>query len=277
MTARDIIVVISSHVARGAVGNRIIVPVLERAGFDVWVVPTVLLPYHPGVGRGARLVPDDDIFVATLADLVASGVSRVRAIISGYLGAAGQADAISNFVRAVKKRQPNCCYICDPVIGDVRGLYVPDATALAMRDVLVPIADVITPNRYEHDWLTGSESRQLSDWIEASRLLAPSHQLITSAPGDGRAPIGNLLLSPDGIYYCGHAQFNGVPHGTGDLVSALTAICRAQTLDCEQTLRIITQGVFDVVCAAYDSGADDLDTRPANDSTCLQLSLHRIG
>ncbi|MBE0694401.1 MAG: pyridoxal kinase, partial [Aquamicrobium sp.] len=39
------VIVISSHVARGTVGNRAAVFALETLGLPVWAVPTVILPW----------------------------------------------------------------------------------------------------------------------------------------------------------------------------------------------------------------------------------------
>ena len=63
------VIVISSHVARGSVGNRAAVFALETLGFPVWAVPTVILPWHPGHGRATRIVPPLDQFKALMADL----------------------------------------------------------------------------------------------------------------------------------------------------------------------------------------------------------------
>ena len=52
------VIVVSSHVARGSVGNRAAVFALETLGHPVWAVPTVLLPWHPGHGPATRIVPD---------------------------------------------------------------------------------------------------------------------------------------------------------------------------------------------------------------------------
>ncbi|TGR73387.1 pyridoxal kinase, partial [Mesorhizobium sp. M1C.F.Ca.ET.189.01.1.1] len=49
------VIVISSHVARGSVGNRAAVFALETRGFPVWAVPTIILPWHPGHGRATRI------------------------------------------------------------------------------------------------------------------------------------------------------------------------------------------------------------------------------
>ena len=49
------IIVISSHVVRGTVGNRAAVFALETLGHPVWAVPTVILPWHPGHGPSRRI------------------------------------------------------------------------------------------------------------------------------------------------------------------------------------------------------------------------------
>src|SRR5690606_38585310 len=151
------VIVISSHVARGSVGNRAAVFALEQLGFQVWAVPTIMLPWHPGHGPGTRIVPDAEQFSALMKNLAdAPWLGEVGAVLSGYLGDAGQAEAVAALVRAVRARNADALYLCDPVTGDAGGLYVPQATAEAMRDLLLPLADIATPNRYELEWLCGT-------------------------------------------------------------------------------------------------------------------------
>ena len=66
---------ISSHVARGSVGNRAMVFALERLGFTVWAVPTVLLPHHPGHGPADENCLDDKAFDGAASELLMSGRS----------------------------------------------------------------------------------------------------------------------------------------------------------------------------------------------------------
>ena len=155
-TAKGAVIVVSSHVARGSVGNRAMVFALERLGFTVWAVPTVMLPHHPGHGPGTRIVPDDKAFAALLHDLVQDGrAAGVAGIVSGYLASAAQAEAVAALVTAVKGTRPDALYVCDPVIGDAGRLYVGDALAEAVRDRLLPIADAAKPNAFECGWLAG--------------------------------------------------------------------------------------------------------------------------
>ena len=121
------VIVVSSHVARGSVGNRAAVFALESLGFPVWAVPTVILPWHPGHSRATRIVPPSADFAALMRDLEgAKWLGEVAAVLSGYLGDAAQADAVASLVRAVKRRNPDALYLCDPFMGDRGGLYVPD-------------------------------------------------------------------------------------------------------------------------------------------------------
>ena len=101
------VIVVSSHVARGSVGNRAAVFALETLGFPVWAVPTVILPWHPGHGRATRIVPDPEQFAALMKDLEkAPWLGEVAGVLSGYLGDAGQATAVASLVKAVKARNP---------------------------------------------------------------------------------------------------------------------------------------------------------------------------
>ena len=151
------VIVVSSHVAWGGVGNRAAVFALERLGFPVVAVPTVVLPYHPGHGPGTRIVPGEGDFAKLLAD-VAARTPAAAAILSGYLATPEQADAVARLVAATKSHNPEALYLLDPVLGDDGALYMPETLLAAIRDRLLPIADIVTPNRFELAFLDGMEA-----------------------------------------------------------------------------------------------------------------------
>ena len=62
------VIVISSHVMRGSVGNRAAVFALETLGHQVWALPTIVLPWHPGHGRSTRLTFAEADFEAAIDD-----------------------------------------------------------------------------------------------------------------------------------------------------------------------------------------------------------------
>ncbi len=163
------VIVISSHVVRGSVGNRAAVFALETLGFPVWAVPTVVLPWHPGHGPAGRIVPPAEEFSRLMQDLQrAPWLGEVGAVLTGYLGHPEQAAAVAELVKAVKAKNPEAVYLCDPVIGDEKGLYVPEATAMGIRDRLLPLADIATPNRFELSWLTGVPLEDNTALMEAA-------------------------------------------------------------------------------------------------------------
>ncbi len=59
------------------------------------------------------------------------------------------------------KRQinPEIVFLCDPVLGDNGQLYVPKELIPIFRDELIPLADIITPNQFEIETLTGKCTR----------------------------------------------------------------------------------------------------------------------
>lgn len=168
------VIVISSHVMRGSVGNRAAVFGLETLGFPVWAVPTIVMPWHPGHGPSTRLRFDNGEFDKTMQDLAGSKwAGEVRAILTGYFGSADQVRSVAKLIQTMKERNPDLIYLCDPVMGDKGGLYVPIETAQAIRDELVPLATVCTPNRYELAWMSGAELETNNEIMDAALALGP--------------------------------------------------------------------------------------------------------
>ncbi len=254
------VIVISSHVARGSVGNRAAVFALEVLGHNVWAVPTIILPWHPGHGRATRIVPAEQDFTALLDDLAgAPWLGEVGGILSGYLGNASQAGAIAELVKRAREKNPELIYACDPVIGDEGGLYVGEDTASAIRDRLLPIADLATPNRFELAWLTGN--REFADnggILAAASALKSSMTLITSAFSMMRNNTGNILLHPKGAILAEHTLVENPPNGLGDLTAALFIARILQNQPLERALQMTTSSVFEILGRATRRNADEL-------------------
>lgn len=253
------VIVVSSHVARGSVGNRAAVFALETLGFPVWAVPTVILPWHPGHGRATRIVPPAEQFAALMADLArAPWLGEVGAVLSGYLGEASQADAIADLVGAVKARNPGALYVCDPVMGDSGGLYVPEATAKALRDRLMPLADIATPNRYELAWMAGADLPDLKSTTAAALDAGPATMLVTSAPAMMSGSTGNLLLDSSQVLLAEHRLIDRPPNGLGDLTGA---VFLARTLSGQppaKALQSTTAAVYEILARTAKRGGDEL-------------------
>jgi len=256
---RKAVIVISSHVVRGTVGNRAIVFALERLGHSVWAVPTIVLSWHPGHGPATRIVPDAGKFAAMMDDLAsAPWLGEVGAVITGYLGHADQAAAAAGLIDAVRARNREALYLCDPVIGDAGGLYVPVATAEAIRDRLVPLADIATPNQFELQWLTGVETASRDGMLAAAGALPPTMVVATSAPGTSPDRIGNLLVTDDRATLFEHDRHARPPHGAGDLTSALVTAGMLEGRPAGEAVERATRSVYSVLRTAFERGADEL-------------------
>lgn len=260
------VVTLTSHVARGGVGGRAAVFALERLGFPVWSLPTVILPWHPGHGRATRFSPAPADFAALAADLVRSpALAETGAVLSGYLGDASQAPAVAGLVAAVRSRHAGAPYLCDPVIGDQGGLFVPEATAAAIRDALVPLATILTPNRHELAWLTGAAATDNRGLAAAARTLGLPEVAVTSA----FAPAGEtgvLLVTPEDATLATHRALAGAPKGTGDLFAALYLGHRLNGLSGPDALQRAAASVLRLVEIAVAAGLDELPLAAGQDA-----------
>lgn len=272
--ARRAVIVISSHVARGSVGNRAAVFALETLGFPVWAVPTVILPWHPGHGRATRIVPPAEQFAALFADLErAPWLGEVTAVLSGYLGDAAQAEAVASLVKTVKRQNPGALYVCDPVMGDSGGLYVPEATAIALRDRLMPLADIATPNRYELEWMVGAQLPDLRSTVDAALDAGPPTMLVTSAPSMMAGGTGNLLLDASEALLAEHRVIDRPPNGLGDLTAA---VYLARTLGGQppaKALQSTTAAVYEILARTAKRGGDELQLETDAESLSRPMAM----
>jgi pyridoxine kinase len=269
------VIVISSHVVRGSVGNRAAVFALETLGHPVWALPTVVLPWHPGHGRSTRLTFAEADFDAAIDDLIrAPWVGEVRAVLSGYFGNAAQARSVARLVGALRENNPDLLYVCDPVMGDLGGLYVPEATAEAIRDHLIPLASLATPNRYELAWLSGAALEDNGAIMEAALALGPSRMLVTSAEPMMAGGTGNLYLSGRHALLAEHRVVENPPNGLGDLLAAVFLSRLLSGMEDEKALQLATASVFEVLARAVKRGSNELML--ASDSSSLSTPMAMV-
>lgn len=176
---------IQSAVAYGHVGNSAAVFPLQRIGVEVLPVYTVNFSNHTGYGawRGPLIAPDDVREVIT--GIEERGVfGQVDAVLSGYQGGEGIGDVIIDAVARVKAANPNAVYACDPVMGNAKsGCFVAPAIPVLLRERVVPVADIITPNQFELGFLTGTEPDTLESTLasaDLARAMGPRTVLVTS-------------------------------------------------------------------------------------------------
>lgn len=217
------ILTISSQVISGHVGNSAITFTLQRLGHDVLPIPTVLLSNHPGHQTFAGKATDPQLLHDMFRALCNNHtLNNIDAILTGYLPTPEHTNFAHKAVTAIKKENPNSLYLCDPVMGDTpKGLYINEQAAETIKQNLLPIADITTPNLFELNWLTDCNSNNLQDTIKQAQSLNPKTVLITSAPGRDNNTISNLLVTEENISSCEVEKHNHPPNGTGDFMAAL--------------------------------------------------------
>src|SRR6478752_4099315 len=176
---------IQSHVAYGHVGNAAAVFPLQRMGVEVWPIHTVQFSNHTGYGSWKGRVFDAGMINEVVSGIEQRGVlAECDGVLSGYMGSADIGGAILDVVSAVKKANIAAQYCCDPVIGDVgRGVFVRESIPEFLRDKALPLADIVTPNQFELDYLAGHETRTMAQAFSAVDALhdkGPRAVMVTS-------------------------------------------------------------------------------------------------
>ncbi|WP_119316863.1 pyridoxal kinase PdxY, partial [Calidithermus terrae] len=189
---------IQSWVSYGHVGNAAAVFPLQRMGFEVWAIHTVQFSNHTGYGAWKGMILPPEHLSEVVEGIAERGVlGQCDAVLSGYMGGGGTAEAILSALRRVREANPGALYCCDPVMGDVgRGVFVRPEIPEVMRTRVVPQADVVTPNQFELELLTGHSVRTLDDALEAARHLRDQVR-----PQGPRIVVATSLLreeAPDG-------------------------------------------------------------------------------
>jgi pyridoxine kinase len=242
---------IQSHVAYGHVGNDSAVFPLQRLGIEVWPVHTVQFSNHTGYGEWRGRVFDGQAVVEVVVGIADRGVlGRCDAVLSGYLGSADIGHAVVQAVQMVRAANPDAVYCCDPVIGDVdRGVFVRPGIEDLLREVAVPVADLVTPNHFELDLLAGSGTKTLAevkDAVAAVHALGPRVVLTTSlATDDTPDDAVDLLASEGGRHFRVRTpRLDVAVNGAGDAIAALFLARWLQTRSVADALSRAASSVF---------------------------------
>ncbi len=256
---------IQSHVAYGHVGNSSAVFPLQRLGIEVWPVHTVQFSNHTGYGEWTGRVFDGPAVEEVVQGITDRGVlGDCDAVLSGYLGSADIGHAVVQTVDRVRSANPAAVYCCDPVIGDVgRGVFVRPGIEELMRDVAVPAADIVTPNHFELDLLSGITTRSLpsvKDAVAAVQALGPRVVLTTSLVADDTPDDAvDLLASEGGRHFRVRTPRLGVSvNGAGDAIAALFLAHWLDTSSAREALGRAAASVFGLLQRTEDAGSREI-------------------
>ncbi|HZR04075.1 MAG TPA: pyridoxal kinase PdxY [Burkholderiales bacterium] len=259
------IISIQSQVAFGHVGNSAAMFPMQLHGIDVVAVPTTLLSNRPGYPTVRGRVLEAELVADLLRGIEERGaVDAAGMILSGYLGSAEIASVVAGFVTRAKALNGALRYTLDPVLGDRdRGLFVKAEIPPLVRDRLLPLADVITPNHFEFEWLCGTEARTLDQVIAQARGLiahGPDTVVITSAELSGTpdSEIETLAIERDRACRVRTPRVPVSPNGTGDLFAALFASARVRGQDTPDALAHAASAIFAVLERTAAAGTEEM-------------------
>ena len=261
---------LQSHVAYGYVGNRAATFPLQRLGHEVWAVNTVEFSNHTGYGAWRGRAASAEQVGEIVQGIEALGqFARCDGLLTGYVGDAALANVILDTARRVRAANPRALWCCDPVLGDIdTGIYVKPGIDTFFREQAIPAADLVTPNHFELEHLTGRRIFTMEEALSAARTLlggphgGPKLALITSlrradAPTD---MIEMVAVTPDAAWRVATPLigFEIAPNGTGDAVAALFTVHWIAGSDVAYALGKAASSIFAVLEATQAIGEREL-------------------
>lgn len=255
--------ILSSHVAGSRVGGSAQASALVQFKVDPVVVPTVLYGRHPGWGApGGASVPIE-AFEGMLDGIDANGLfGMCDLVLTGYFASAAQVRASARAIDAVRGAPRDGAFarkplvVVDPTMGDAgKGLYVLPEVAEAIAEELLPRADLIAPNAWELQRLTGADCRDPRAAMTAARLLGKA--VLVSSVQRG-AEIGVVYADHKEAWLAAHHRQEGAPSGTGDLLTALFAAAMLEGQTVSYGLARAVGGLAETIASAAIWAAPEL-------------------
>lgn len=177
----------------------------------------------------------------------------VDALLVGYQGSAEVGQVILETAELVKKWNPEAVFCADPVMGDThRGFYARPGIPEFMRDRVVPAADIMTPNLFELQYLTGRDTQTVADVLTAARELqqrGPGLVLVTSVVTDEAAPgvMRMVAVDHETAWSVETPRLERDFTGSGDLTTALFLANWLETSSLEASLSATASSVYSIL------------------------------
>lgn len=170
-TSSSRVLSIQSHVVSGYVGNKSATFPLQVLGFDVDPINSVQFSNHTGYGAIKGQVLNAGDLEALYSGLKANDINHYSHLLTGYIGSKSFLLAVKDVILDLKKTNPKLIYVCDPVLGDNGVLYVPEDLLPVYKEDIIPHADIITPNQFETELLTGIKVTDIESAKQAIQCL----------------------------------------------------------------------------------------------------------
>uniref|UniRef100_A0A8I3P3Y0 Pyridoxal kinase n=1 Tax=Canis lupus familiaris TaxID=9615 RepID=A0A8I3P3Y0_CANLF len=222
MEAECRVLSIQSHVVRGYVGNRAATFPLQVLGFEIDALNSVQFSNHTGYAHWKGQVLNSDELHELYEGLKLNNVNKYDYVLTGYTRDKSFLASVVDIVRELKQQNSK--------------LYVPEDLLPVYKEKVVPVADIITPNQFEAELLSGrkihseEEALVVMDVLHAmgpDTVVITSSDLPSSRGSDYLIALGSQRTrNPDGSVVTERIRMemhkvDAVFVGTGDLFAAM--------------------------------------------------------
>ncbi|KAM6984980.1 pyridoxal kinase-like [Aplochiton taeniatus] len=205
-------------------------------GFEVDSINSVQFSNHTGYAHWKGQVLTAEELNVLYDGIKLNQVNHYNYVLTGYTRDTSFLETVVDIVQELKRANSNLVYVCDPVLGDQGVMYVPENLLPVYRDKVVPVADILTPNQFEAELLSGRKIRTETDAVEVMDILhkmGPDTVVLTSTDlpsqhGDQfLVALGSqTIVRPDGTKTTQKIRMeipkvDAVFVGTGDLFAAM--------------------------------------------------------
>lgn len=240
-------------------------------GFDVDVVNSVHFSNHTGYSGGFEGdVLQGDQLRKILQGLERNGLlANAGHLLTGYIGSESFLRAVLDVLKALRSVR-TVRFVCDPVLGDAGEFYVPTELVKVYRDQVIPLADVVTPNQFEVEQLTGIAVKTVDDALQACSALhdiGPNLVFITSMVLENDDTIAILAShqTESGELQAWRIDSPLLPGrytGTGDLCAALLLGHSARSpMDLPAAMEHVANTMFAVIQRTHQCSGDSIASR----------------
>ena len=230
------------------------IPILSAMGVQCCPLPTAFLSTHTGGFEGFTFLDMTDE-MSKVADHWASLGLTFQAVYSGFLGSERQIGVVENFI--CRFRGPDTVVVVDPVMVSTSGSRLLEEEALeALREQLLPLATLITPNIPEAEVLSGLSIRDGRGMEEAARVIGDACGCAVLCKGGHQINDADDLLwrCGSGKWFHGKRINNPNTHGTGCTLSSAIASNLAKGFDLDTAVERAKAYISGALGAMLDLG-----------------------
>ncbi|XP_033208886.1 pyridoxal kinase isoform X1 [Belonocnema kinseyi] len=267
---------IQSHVVSGYVGNKSATFPLQLLGFDVDTINSVQLSNHTGYKVFKGQVLNDQDLTQLVDGLAENELDNYSHLLTGYVGSASFLNRIAQLVKALKIKNPNLVYVCDPVLGDNGHMYVPEELKNIYKNDILPLADIITPNQFELELLTGLTIKTMSELKEAIKVLhskGPKIVAVSSTDIENKLTSVTSVSKDNTMIKIEVPRIPAIYTGSGDLFAALLLAHTYLEDDIKISLEKTINTLFEVLEKTYHHS---LTIKEANAQQAKKIELRLI-